>query len=144
MKILNFGSLNIDHVYEVPHFLHPGETLSSSKYSRFPGGKGLNQSIAMARAGAIVYHAGKIGENSDFLIDVLKKDKIDTTLLDTTGSQTGHAIIAAENHGAKIVNYELSGICTRFYNCFYILTAFNQNNPLVLLPLFLYDFPDRH
>lgn len=103
MKILNFGSLNIDHVYEVPHFLHPGETLSSSKYSRFPGGKGLNQSIAMARAGAIVYHAGKIGENSDFLIDVLKKDKIDTTLLDTTGSQTGHAIIQVNKEGENCI-----------------------------------------
>lgn len=103
MKILNFGSLNIDHVYEVPHFLHPGETLSSSKYSRFPGGKGLNQSIALARAGARVYHAGKIGQNSDFLINILRDDNVDTTLLDTTGTETGHAVIQVNKEGENCI-----------------------------------------
>lgn len=52
MKILNFGSLNIDHVYEVDHFVRPGETLASKSYRRFSGGKGNNQAIALARAGA--------------------------------------------------------------------------------------------
>lgn len=47
MKILNFGSLNIDKVYKVPHFVRPGETISSRSYESFPGGKGLNQSIAV-------------------------------------------------------------------------------------------------
>ena len=51
MKILNFGSLNIDKVYKVKHFVRPGETIFSEEYQCFPGGKGLNQSIAAARAG---------------------------------------------------------------------------------------------
>ena len=40
MKILNFGSLNINHVYGVDHFVRPGETLASKRYQRFSGGKG--------------------------------------------------------------------------------------------------------
>jgi ribokinase len=50
MQILNFGSLNIDHVYNVDHFVAPGETLCSADYKINAGGKGLNQSIALARA----------------------------------------------------------------------------------------------
>ncbi len=103
MKILNFGSLNIDHVYEVPYFLHPGETLSSTKYSSFPGGKGLNQSIAMARAGSLVYHAGRIGPDSDILIRVLQESGVDTTFLDTTGQVTGHAIIQVDAQGDNCI-----------------------------------------
>jgi ribokinase len=103
MKILNFGSLNIDHVYEVSHFLHPGETLSSSQYQCFPGGKGLNQSIAMAKAGSYVYHAGKVGPNSEVLIKVLQESGVDTTFLDTSGSVTGHAIIQVNHNGENCI-----------------------------------------
>ena len=62
MKVLNFGSLNVDQVYSVDHILRGGETLSSEKLELFPGGKGLNQSIALARAGVPVFHAGTWGE----------------------------------------------------------------------------------
>jgi len=47
MRILNFGSLNTDHVYAVDRFVRPGETMAARSYRRFAGGKGLNQSIAM-------------------------------------------------------------------------------------------------
>src|SRR5690625_1379577 len=67
-RILNFGSLNIDRVYRVEHFVRPGETVASKGYQCFPGGKGLNQSIAAARAGARVFHAGTVGADGDFLI----------------------------------------------------------------------------
>ncbi len=62
MKVLNFGSLNLDYVYSVDHMVRPGETLASSGMNVFCGGKGLNQSIALAKAGVPVYHAGMIGE----------------------------------------------------------------------------------
>ena len=62
-RILNFGSMNIDNVYTVEHFVRPGETISSLEMEVFPGGKGLNQTVALARAGAEVYHAGKIGKD---------------------------------------------------------------------------------
>ena len=60
MRILNFGSLNIDDVYSVEHFVRPGETVSPISYQQFPGGKGLNQSVALACAGAKVCHAGLV------------------------------------------------------------------------------------
>ena len=63
MKVINFGSLNIDHVYQLDRFVKPGETLASSDYQRFVGGKGCNQSIALSRAGATVMHAGRIGSD---------------------------------------------------------------------------------
>ena len=56
MKIYNLGSMNIDYVYRIPHFLQPGETLSSESLDIFPGGKGLNQSVALGKAGAEVIH----------------------------------------------------------------------------------------
>ena len=58
MQILNFGSINIDHVYRVPHFVQPGETLASASLSTVLGGKGANQSVALAKAGANVLHLG--------------------------------------------------------------------------------------
>lgn len=51
MAIVNFGSLNLDHVYQMPHFVAPGETLSAVDYQIYCGGKGLNQSVAAAMAG---------------------------------------------------------------------------------------------
>ena len=62
MKILSFGSLNLDRVYQVPHFIRPGETMAATQMNTFCGGKGLNQSIALARAGAEVSHAGAVGQ----------------------------------------------------------------------------------
>ena len=68
MKVLNFGSLNLDYVYSVDHIVQSGETLSSSEMNIFLGGKGFNQSAALAKAGVDVYHAGQIGDDGiDFL-----------------------------------------------------------------------------
>ncbi len=66
MKVLNFGSLNIDYTYRLRNIVKPGETMTSAKLEIFPGGKGLNQSIALARAGVQVYHAGLIGSDGSF------------------------------------------------------------------------------
>ena len=43
MSIINFGSMNVDHTYSVPHILEPGETLQAAAYNIYAGGKGLNQ-----------------------------------------------------------------------------------------------------
>lgn len=103
MKILNFGSLNIDYVYSVPHFVLPGETISSVKLQVFCGGKGLNQSIALARAGANVYHAGKIGEGGKMLLDRLNEDGVNTNLIIKTERQNGHAIIQVDKKGENCI-----------------------------------------
>ena len=73
MKILNFGSLNIDNVYTVEEFVRPGETVTAKSHTVFAGGKGLNQSIAAARAGAEVIHGGAIGPDGGFLASLSKK-----------------------------------------------------------------------
>lgn len=103
MKILNFGSLNIDKVYTVPHFVSAGETLSSTNYEKFPGGKGLNQSIALAKAGAEVFHCGKISNDGLFLKDILSKSNVNTDWIDENGSTTGHAIIQVSSSGENCI-----------------------------------------
>ena len=94
MRVLNFGSLNYDHVYEVDHFTQPKETQSSLSYIRNFGGKGLNQSIALAKAGLSVFHAGKVGNDGQDFIDYLNHYHVDTKyLVKDDGQATGHAII---------------------------------------------------
>ena len=80
MKILNFGSLNIDRVYNVDEFVKPGETISSKNMGIFAGGKGLNQSVAVAKAGAEIYHAGMIGKEGQFLKELLEDNNVNTSL----------------------------------------------------------------
>ena len=104
MKILNFGSLNVDKVYTMHHFVKPGETISSLKYEVFCGGKGLNQSIALAMAGAEVYHAGKVGADGEILTKRLKAAGVDITHISTvTDTPTGHAVIQVEATGQNCI-----------------------------------------
>ena len=103
MKVLNFGSLNIDHVYQLDHFVRPGETISCTSYEQFCGGKGLNQSVALAKAGAQVFHAGKIGPEGDFLIRFLKESGVDTSYVEKGEIATGHAIIQVNNEGENSI-----------------------------------------
>ena len=99
MKILNFGSCNIDYVYLLDHIVASGETEETSGLNVFPGGKGLNQSIAIARAGKKVYHAGCIGEGGDFLVELLKNNGVDVSFVERVDSKTGHAIIQVGKNG---------------------------------------------
>lgn len=71
MRVVNFGSLNIDYVYRVDHFVQPGETMSAQSLQIQCGGKGLNQSVALARAGVETWHAGLIGPEGHFLKETL-------------------------------------------------------------------------
>lgn len=96
-KILNFGSLNADYVYTVDHIVRGGETISSSRMQVFPGGKGLNQSIALARAGLSVFHAGLVGTDGDFLLETLQKDGIDTHFVGQLDMKSGHTVIQVDS-----------------------------------------------
>ena len=109
IKICNFGSLNIDHVYSVVSFVRPGETLCCNTYRKFAGGKGLNQSIACARAGARVYHAGAIGADGQFLKEELQNSGVETNFIKKTHTPTRHAIIQVNRQGENsIINCFLS------------------------------------
>lgn len=104
MKALCFGSLNIDYTYSVEHFVTAGETLASSQLNVFSGGKGLNQSIALSRAGAEVFHAGAIGEEGQFLTEELKASGVDTSYVNVRNNiKTGHAIIQRDTNGGNCI-----------------------------------------
>jgi ribokinase len=103
MKILNFGSLNIDHVYRVAHISAPGETLASRSLATFAGGKGANQSVALARAGAKVYHAGKVGEDGRWLLKKLTGYGAKTDFTRIGKGPTGHAIIQVDDNGQNSI-----------------------------------------
>ena len=103
MKILNFGSCNIDYVYSMDHIVRVGETLSTYKLETFEGGKGLNQSIAISRAGAKVYHAGCIGEDGKMLTDLLEKSGVDLTYMRKVEGKNGHAIIQVSSKGENSI-----------------------------------------
>jgi ribokinase len=102
-RVLNFGSINVDHVYTVEHFVRPGETLSCQNYRKFAGGKGLNQSIALAQAGASVYHAGKVGVADGWLKTLLENKGVDTSFVDTINGPSGHAIIQVNSRGENAI-----------------------------------------
>ena len=101
MTIYNFGSINLDHLYQLDHFVRPGETMASDSYQCLLGGKGANQSVALAKAGADVKHVGAVHHSDQAVIDQLESLSVNTDLIKRVDTATGHAIIqltkAAEN-----------------------------------------------
>lgn len=103
MSIVNFGSMNLDHVYAVPHFITGGETLLSGALTESIGGKGLNQSVAVARAGAEIFHAGMLGLGGEPLRDCLVKNGVDVSLLQPCGRPQGHTVIQIDPAGQNCI-----------------------------------------
>lgn len=104
MKVLCFGSLNIDYTYKVDHFVKKGETLSSDALQVFSGGKGLNQSTALAKAGVDTYHAGAIGEDGQFLLKQLQNAGVNTDCVAVLEEvRSGNAIIQNDREGDNCI-----------------------------------------
>ena len=103
MKLLVFGSLNIDHTYQLHHLVREGETLSSSVYTKNEGGKGFNQAAALAKAGLPVFFAGAIGTDGIFLKDYLQALNIDVSNIQVLDVPTGHAIIQVDEAGSNSI-----------------------------------------
>ncbi len=104
MRVLNFGSLNIDYVYRVPHFVQRGETLLSTGRNIYSGGKGLNQSVALSRAGLTVCHAGCIGEEGTILLDALRAANVDTAFVRVKNDvPSGHTVIQNTEDGDNCI-----------------------------------------
>lgn len=103
-KVLCFGSLNIDYVYKVDHFVKKGETISSKALHVYSGGKGLNQSVALGKAGCEPFHAGLIGEDGKFLLDVLTEAGVDVSLVGISKEiRSGNAIIQNDEEGDNCI-----------------------------------------
>lgn len=104
MAIYNLGSINADHFYRVPHLPGPGETLSSTNYTRGLGGKGANMSVAAARAGARTVHIGAVGTDGLWARDQMMESGVDTRHVATlTDTPTGHAIINVDEAGENAI-----------------------------------------
>ena len=102
-EILCYGSLNIDYVYQVKTIFRPGETIESRSMQTFPGGKGANQSVAAARAGGNVHHAGGIGHDGKWMLDNLRNDGINIDNIVISDAVTGHAVIQVDDEGENAI-----------------------------------------
>ena len=126
MKVLNFGSLNLDYVYDVDHFVREGETISSADMNVFCGGKGLNQSVALAKAGVKVYHAGAVGSaDGAMLLEALSNVGADISYIKRYDMSSGHAIIQKNRAGN---------------NCILLYGGANQNIDIDFIKEVLKDF----
>ena len=103
MRILNFGSLNIDYLYSVGHIAAPGETVASSGRKVFYGGKGFNQSVAVSQAGVPVFHAGQVGPDGGGILSECGKHGIDTLYIRKSEGETGHTFIQVDEHGQNSI-----------------------------------------
>lgn len=133
VRVLNIGSLNLDYVYRVDHFVKPGETLAADSQVVNPGGKGLNQSIALARAGAAVWHAGCVGVGGSSLSELLRQNNVDTTYLKDVNELQGNAVIQVVPSGQNaIVLFGGSNLCLTPAQLDATLEAFSAGDWLVL------------
>ena len=133
MKILNFGSLNIDLIYKVERFACPGETLDSLSFEKNIGGKGLNQSVALARGGGQVYHAGNVGTDGDFLVDFLQSVGVNTDLIRQVDIPSGNALIQIDPDGQNgILLYGGANRCVTKEQICEVLSHFEAGDWLIL------------
>lgn len=133
-KVLCFGSLNIDYVYKVDHFVRGGETIASRELNVYSGGKGLNQSAALGKAGCEVFHAGQIGQDGMFLLDVLKDANVDVAMTGISDTvRTGNAIIQNNADGDNcIILYPGANCAITAEMVDQVLAEFSEGDYLVL------------
>ncbi len=103
MKILNIGSLNLDYVYSVDHIIQPGETQATGGMNIFLGGKGINQSMALAKAGAEIYHGGLIGSDGHAFLDACKEYGVNSDYIKEIDGKTGHTIIQVDKNAQNSI-----------------------------------------
>lgn len=138
-KLLVYGSLNLDYVYQMPHFVQPGETLLSLSRQTIAGGKGLNQAVALAKAGGDVYFQGAVGkEDGKLLLDVLKDNHIDDTFVKERDMPSGHTVIQIDPNGQNCIllfgganhshTHEEIDQCLSHFGCGDYLVLQNETN----------------
>lgn len=133
MRVLCLGSMNLDYVYSVSHILAPGETISSTGRETFAGGKGLNQSVAAAKAGLPVFHAGLSGTGGELLLNTLRENSVDVSLIRPVDALPGHTVIQVDEKGQNCIL--LYGGTNRQLTLDYIEEVLSQFGPEDLLLL---------
>ena len=133
MKILVYGALNIDLVFSVDHIVRPGETIASAALEKSAGGKGANQAAALAKAGMLVYMAGKIGEDGRFLLELLESYGVNTEKTAVYPGATGQAIIQLDSAGQNsIILYAGGNGEIRENEIAGVLSAFGEGDAVLL------------
>ena len=133
MKVLNMGSMNLDYVYTVDHIVLPGETEARGSSSIFLGGKGMNQSCALSKAGVDVYHAGLIGADGEAFLDACKEYGIHSDYIRMVDGPSGHAIIQIDKEAQNSILL-FGGANQRFTEEYIdeVLSHFESSNLLLL------------
>ena len=103
MTVWCFGSINADHVYRVPRIPAPGETVAARGVETGLGGKGANQAVAAARAGARVHLIGAVGRDGDWMLDRLRALGVGVDHVAAVDAPTGHAVIALAEDGENAI-----------------------------------------
>jgi len=124
--VINYGSVNIDYVYRVPHLVEPGETLSSIDMSVVLGGKGANQSVALARAGVNVSHVGRVSRSDRWAATSLQDMGVDTQYIELIDEASGHAIIQVDDAGENAI--VLHGGANQSFDLTTVENVFNTAN----------------
>lgn len=133
MRVLNIGAMNLDYVYNVDHIILPGETEATEGMHVFLGGKGMNQSCALAQAGVKVFHGGLIGSDGEEFLQACKNYGVQTDHIKIIEGKSGHTIIQIDKNAQNsILLY--GGANQKFTEAFVdsILEGFNQNDMLLL------------
>lgn len=133
MRVLNMGSLNLDYVYSVDHIILPGETEATGSRNIYLGGKGMNQSCALAKAGAEVYHGGLIGSDGQAFLNACKEYGIHSRFIRTVDGPSGHTVIQIDKHAQNsILLY--GGANQKFTKAYIdeVLSAFDSSDLLLL------------
>ena len=102
-QIVNFGSINIDHVYHLDTFVVAGQTLPTHSISSGLGGKGANQSVALAKSGVEVQHLGRVSSNEVWVIDEMREAGVAVENIELVSQASGHAIIQIDKHGENAI-----------------------------------------
>jgi ribokinase len=105
-RVFVVGSVNRDILVRTPRHPSPGETVTGSRLDIGLGGKGLNQAVAAARAGATVIMVGAVGDDhaGGTARDQLRSDGIDIDrMLVRSGVHTGYAVVAVDDAGENSI-----------------------------------------
>jgi ribokinase len=99
-RVVVIGSVNVDMVMRLPALPAPGQTVLGGELSRGHGGKGANQAVAAARAGARVYMIGAVGAADGApSAAALVADGVDVASLARVDAATGHALVLVDHDG---------------------------------------------